>query len=190
MSVENIFNKFPVLEVNDEYYLRQITYEDAQDYLDYISNKQVNQYVPDECLPKDLDQAKNEIKYNLDLFLYKRSIFWSVTRKKDNKVIGSCGFNYWSRDHNRAEISYDLNYDFWNKGIMTDVVKSVLAFAFTQMKLQRVEATVNPNNMGSLKVLRKCNFKKEGVLREHKLLHGKFTDAIILSLIKREYFNI
>ncbi len=186
---EKIFSRFPLIDIDDQYLLRQITYNDAEDYLAYISNEDVNRYVPNECLPRNIEQAKNEIKYNLDLYAYKRSVYWAIARKSDNKLVGSCGFNYWNRDHSRAEISYDLARELWGKGIMTKTVKSVLGFAFIQMQLVRVEATVHPNNQGSLSVLRKCGFKKEGLLRKHKLLHGTFYDAIMLSLLQEEHLG-
>lgn len=189
MNPESVFNNFPIIDVNEELYLRQMAFEDAPDYLEYISDTEVHRYVPKECLPTTLEQAKNEIQYNLDLFRYKRSVFWGIARKDNFKLIGSCGFNYWNRDHSRGEISYDLAKPYWRKGIMSQVVRSVLGFAFTQMQMHRVEATVTPTNLGSLGVLRRAGFKKEGILREQKLLHGKFYDAIILSLLQKEFFK-
>ncbi len=189
MSVERIFDQFPLLDVNETFYLRQITQADAADYLEYLSNTEVHRFVPDECLPRDIEQAHKEVQYHIDLYRYKRSISWSLAKKSDHKIVGSCGFNYWNRDHARTEISYDLARPYWGKGLMTEVVKTVLAFGFTQMRLHRVEATVAPDNIGSVRVLRKAGFKKEGLLREQKLLHGKFCDAIILSILQREYLG-
>lgn len=186
---EHIFQQFPVLDVNDQFYLRQMTYDDAPDYLAYLSDPEVNRYVPSECLPTTLEAAKNEIQYNLDLFRFKRSIFWAIASKETNQFLGSCGFNYWNRDHWRGEISYDLAKPYWGKGVMTQVVRSVLGFAFTQMQMHRVEATATPTNLASLGVLKKVGFKKEGVLREQKLLHGKFYDAVILSLLQKDFFG-
>ena len=72
---------------------------------------------------------------------------------------------------------------------MTRTAKAVLGFAFTRMELHRVEATVTPTNQASLRVLKKLGFQKEGILREQKLLHGKFYDAVMLSLLQKEYFK-
>lgn len=188
MTHEHVFEQFPVLDVNDTIYLRQVTHHDAADYLAYLADPDVNRYVPKECLPRTMADAINEVQYNLDLFRYKRSIFWVIARHSDHKLIGSCGFNYWNRDHARAEISYDLAKSYWGKGLMTQAVQAILGFGFVQMGLNRIEATATPTNLASLNVLKKVGFKKEGTLREQKLLHGKFHDAVILSLLKSEYF--
>lgn len=184
----DIFSEFPVLELK-RIVLRAGTYDDAQDYLDYISHKEVHRYIPDECLPKTLEQAQEEIDYMSDLFKYGRSIYWIIADKKTNKLIGSCGFNYWNKDHRRGEISYDLKHSYWGKGIMTEAIEAVITFGFVNMKLHRIEATVTEMNLASKAVLKKHKFKKEGVLRQQKLLHGKFYDAIMLSLLSHEYLT-
>jgi len=189
MSVEKIFNSFPIINIDDELYLRQVNHNDAPEYFEYMQDEEVVRYVPEECIPRNMTRVKEEIEYNIDLFRYRRSIYWIIARKDNDKLLGSCGFNYWNRDHCRGEISYDLGKKHWGKGIMSRTIKSVLGFAFTQMELHRIEATVTPTNQASLKVLKKSGFKKEGILREQKLLHGKFEDAIIMSLLQKEYFK-
>lgn len=189
MGVESVFDRFPVINVDDEFILRQTTYDDLEDYFEYISDEEVQKYIPEECIPRTLEQTREEIQYSQDLFKYRRSVYWGIALKKNNKLIGSVGFNYWNRDHARAEISYDLSKKYWSKGVMTKCSKAVIGFAFTQMQLHRIEATVTPTNQGSLRILRKHGFKREGLLREQKLLHGKFYDAVILSLLQKEYLK-
>lgn len=187
MHSDEIFKKFPVIPLGD-YVLRCVTFDDVNDYHEYLSDPEVIKYVPAECIPSTIERAREEIEYTIDLFRYKRSIYWGIARVKDNKLVGSIGFNYWNRDHKRGEISYDLAKSLWNKGIITSAIKAVLGFAFVQMEMHRVEATVTPTNKASQRILQKMKFKREGILREQKLLHGKFHDAIIYSLLQKEYF--
>lgn len=189
MAVTDVFHTFPIINIDDDLVLRQISHNDINEYFEYMSDSQVITYVPEECIPRTIERAREEIDYNLDLYRYKRSIYWAIARKSDNKLLGSCGFNYWNRDHSRTEISYDLARKYWGTGIMTKAARAVLGFAFTRMELHRVEATVTPTNIGSLKVLKKLGFKKEGILREQKLLHGKFHDAVMLSVLQKEYLK-
>jgi ribosomal-protein-alanine N-acetyltransferase len=58
------------------------------------------------------------------------------------------------------------------------------------MNLNRIEATVIPENKPSLRVLEKAGFVKEGLLREQKLLHGKFCDAYMYALLKRDFMKL
>lgn len=189
MSVLSVFDSFPIIDVDEKHILRQVSHDDVEQYLAYMQDEDVIKYVPEECIPRTIKRAHEEIDYNIDLYKYRRSVYWAIARKDNNELIGSCGFNYWNRDHARGEISYDLAKKYWGKGIMTNTTKAVLGFAFTRMQMHRVEATVTPTNQASLKVLRKMGFKKEGILRQQKLLHGKFHDAVMLSLLQKEYLK-
>lgn len=186
MEYSKLFDCFPTIRI-DDISLRQISYRDQEDYFAYLRNPEVNRYIPDECIPHSIEQTKAEIDYLLDLFRYKRSIYWAVALSKNNRLIGSCGFNYWNQHHSRAEISYDLCHHYWGKGIMSRVLDEVLTFAFDKMELKRIEATVTPSNAASLRVLEKKGFQKEGILRQQKLLHGDYCDAVMLSLLNHEY---
>lgn len=186
---EELFNQFPVIELSDKYYMRDYRMSDKKDYFDYLHDDEVIEYIPEECIPRTMERAAEEIHYMMELFNQRRSIYWAIALKKNDRLIGSCGFNYWSRDHQRAEISYDLSKEFWGKGIITEAVKKTCAYGFVQMNLNRIEATVVPKNKGSVRVLEKTGFQKEGILREQKLLHGTFKDSAIYSFIKKDFMG-
>ncbi len=186
---QSIFSKFPIIELNEEFYMRQYRVSDKKDYFDYLLDDEVIKYIPEECIPRTMERAAEELHYVMELYNQCRSIYWAIALKKNDRLAGSCGFNYWSRDHHRAEISYDLAREHWGKGVITEAVKKACSFGFFQMNLNRIEATVIPDNVGSLKVLEKTGFEKEGVLREQKLLHGKFRDAEIYSLLKKDFMG-
>ena len=181
-STSTVFKEFPVINLQN-FSLRQVRYSDANDFVEYLSQDEVNIYIPEESIPRTLSRAEDEIKYMKSLFNYKQSIYWVIAKNEDDKIIGSCGFNYWNKDHKRAEISYDLAYKYWGKGIMTQAVSEVLQFGFKKMNLKRIEATITPTNTKSINLLKKQGFEQEGLLRKHKILHGRFTDAIIMSLL-------
>ena len=56
---------------------------------------------------------------------------------------------------------------------MTEAIIPILDYGFEQMKLQRLEAMISPENPASLCLFKKLNFKEEGHLREHYIVDGK-----------------
>ena len=52
--------------------------------------------------------------------------------------------------------------DFWNKGIMTEVLEAVLDYAFDRVGFNRVQAEVFYGNDASSAVLKKCGMVLEG----------------------------
>ncbi len=74
----------------------------------------------------------------------------------------------------KDEIGYWLGKPFWNKGIMTDVIKKICSIGFNNFNLIRIEATVFTYNIPSKKVLEKAGFMPEGTLRKFYKKDQKF----------------
>lgn len=84
-----------------------------------------------------------------------------------------------------ASIAYHFSKDYWNKGFAIEVVKEVTRFGFDDLLLHRIEATVLPENIGSIRVLVKNGYVKEGLLK--KYYFGKeFLDTIMMATVKEE----
>jgi len=64
---------------------------------------------------------------------------------------------------------------------MTDVVRKISDFAFDHMIVHRIQATVVHYNIGSLRVLEKCHYIKEGDLIDYGVLHGKSENFVMCS---------
>jgi ribosomal-protein-alanine N-acetyltransferase len=182
---ETVFNKFPVLEVG-KFVLRELSVSDVKPFYAYLSDPQVNKYISEEDTPKSFAAAEDEIRYWADLFNYRRSIYWGIAEQKTNKLIGTCGFNVWSRTHARTEVSYDLARAYWGKGVMTDCVRAICDFAFINMRVNRIQGTVADDNIGSIKVLEKLGFQHEGKLRQYGILHSKKRDFFMMSLLSSD----
>lgn len=183
LGAGDIFLQFPELDLGDVL-LRKISTDDIEDFYEYITDRELAKFLSDSEIPSNLDNARLELMYWASLYEKKRSIYWAISDKNNGKLIGTCGFNSWSREHDRAEISYDLSRKYWNRGIMTKVIQKITKFAFDQMQVKRIQATVVTFNSASVKVLEKCGYNKEGVLKNFGVLHGKQEDFYMYSLTK------
>ena len=114
-------------------------------------------------------------------------LIFDLIEKKNNRVIGSCGFHKWVKDHNRSEIGYEIHSKYQNNGYMSEAIKEVINYGFNTMKLNRIEALVDPENENSIRVITKNDFIKEGILRDHFKNGDEFEDSIIYSLLKSDY---
>lgn len=181
-----IFNKFPVLEL-ERVTLREMNPDkDLKAFYNYITDKRVNRFIAEDDIPANMQQAKTEIDYWASLFRTKRSVYWAIALNKTDKIIGTCGFNGWSSTHKRTEISYDLAYPYWGKGIMTETLKSVCNYSFAVMGVNRIQATVATDNIGSIKVLNKLGFTEEGLMKDYGILHGRKKDFHMYRLLAAE----
>lgn len=85
-----------------------------------------------------------------------------------------------------ADLGYWLAPDFWNKGIMTAAVGLFCEEMFSSSDVNRIQAEVFVPNVASCRVLEKCGFQKEGVLRQSVFKNGKFYDAAVYGLLASE----
>lgn len=85
-----------------------------------------------------------------------------------------------------AEIGYWLAKPYWGQGIMTDVVKTFIGYAFGELQLLRLTAHVFEVNAGSARVLEKNGFRLEGRLRKHFRKDDKLLDARLYGLLKED----
>ena len=75
-----------------------------------------------------------------------------------------------------AELGYWIGEPFWGKGIATKAVELIVTFGFTDLKLTRIFAGAFEYNIGSMKVLEKNSFKKEGVSKKAVFKNEKIWD--------------
>ncbi|MGH4010731.1 MAG: GNAT family N-acetyltransferase, partial [Pseudonocardiaceae bacterium] len=71
-------------------------------------------------------------------------------------------------------------------GIATGAVALAVDHAFGPVGLHRVEATVRPENVASLRVLAKLGFRDEGLLRRYLEVDGAWRDHQLLALAEDE----
>ena len=84
-----------------------------------------------------------------------------------------------------AEFGYWLAEPYWGRGIMTDAVKTVSRHAMRRFGLIRLEAPVFEWNPASMRVLEKCGFVREGVLRASALKDGQVIDRVLYALVQK-----
>ncbi|MCH4825391.1 GNAT family N-acetyltransferase [Planococcus halocryophilus] len=180
-------NKFPVIET-DRLILREVVKEDAADMFRYLSDKDVMKHMGLKTF-KTENEALDEIGWYQTIFTEATGIRWGITLKEEGKVIGSCGFFNMHPEHSRTEIGYELNKDYWSKGIASEALEAVIGYGFQYFQLERIEALVEPANSASLKLLDKNGFTQEGLLRHYEFTCGKFDDLYMYSILRSDLIN-
>ena len=98
----------------------------------------------------------------------------------EGKAVGGIGVRELSDLHKGTyEIGYWLGEGYWGRGIVSQAVRLVTAYAFRRYKPVRLQALVSSWNLASARVLQKAGFKREAVLKRHILSRGKRGDEWI-----------
>lgn len=88
--------------------------------------------------------------------------------------------------HARADIGFELNRVHWGLGIASETLKPIITYGFNQLKLQRIQALIEPGNTASQKLVERHGFVREGLLRSYEYTCGKYDDLYMYSLLKQD----
>jgi ribosomal-protein-alanine N-acetyltransferase len=164
------FNPFPNLS-SRRFNLRRIADEDDNEIFVLRSEETVLKYLG-RPPAKYIDDAREFITKINKGISRNEWIYWVITLKTDNKLIGTICL--WNIDSSKsiADIGFELMPEYMGKGIMQEVIPVIIEFGFNTMKLEIINGEVDPENIKSIKLLERFGFKYE----------RKFENTLVYSL--------
>lgn len=94
-----------------------------------------------------------------------------------SRCIGGIGLDRQHDVHRlSAELGYWLGCEYWGRGIATQAIAGVTAWAFDSLDLQRIFAQPYADNLASCRALEKAGFLLEGTLRRSAIKAGIIRD--------------
>ena len=81
----------------------------------------------------------------------------------------------------KTVIGYRLRSKFWGRGYATEVVRALLDYAFSELQVSQVCATIDPANLASIRVA-----EKAGMLRAGTVMLEGYTYPDILYTIEKK----
>ncbi len=83
-------------------------------------------------------------------------------------------------------LGYWMGAPHAGKGQMTRAVAAVVDFAFSKLRLHRVEAACLPENLPSIALLERNGFKREGYARGYLKIDGAWRDHLLFALLEAD----
>ena len=180
--MKNETTKIPIA-VSENISLTEIRSDDKAAFVKYLNDKEIYDSTLRIPFPYSEQDAESFLQFvHQANARYGHPVNFAIRDNMD-KLIGGFGFDGLVNEH-KAEIGYWLSKSYWGKGIMTAVVRSACDFAITEWKLVRITAHVFSYNDRSARVLEKCGFEFEGLLRKHHMKDGTFLDSKLYALVK------
>ena len=157
--------------------------KDAADLLELFADKQSAYF--NFTSPKE---TVDEVKLFLLNVFFKPYGVWAVVEKESGKCIGTVDLVLNQIEKNDAvTIGYGLVPNKRGQGYATEMVKTIVQICFEKIELTRIGANVNPENKESCKLLERCGFTKEGVIRKYqRATDGELVDMAVYGVIPGE----
>jgi len=123
------------------------------------------------------DEASLRLRYNL-----------MIVERASGEAVGSVGLHVIDGGDSGAHygLGYFIRRDLWNRGYATEAVAAALRFIFAGDAF-RVSASCLAENLGSRRVLEKCGFAQEGLLKQHTWHDGRWKDCAVYGFLKADH---
>jgi [ribosomal protein S5]-alanine N-acetyltransferase len=184
-TVQKILKDLPTLET-DRLILRKMTLGDAEAVFAYASDPEVTRYVIFDT-HRTIEDSKAFLELVLENYGSGGEPVWGIVYKGDYRFVGTCGIAGYSPEHARAELGYVLHKGYWGRGLMPEALRSMIAFGFERMGLNRIEARSIAENTASARVMEKVGMTYEGTLRRREFIKGAYRDMKLCAILRSEY---
>lgn len=154
------FTPFPVL-TTERLTLRQPAMDDEQEIFILRSDSEINKYL-DRQFSDTIGDARNFINKVNENHNKNVSLYWAITLRDRNILVGTICLYGFSDENNNCEIGYELLTNFQGQGIMKEAVEKVIDYAFHTIKVQKIEAFLHSDNQRSINLLEKLSFRNSG----------------------------
>jgi [ribosomal protein S5]-alanine N-acetyltransferase len=137
--------------------------------------------------PDDLTRAafRRRIKRYAEDLRADQAYPFFLFRKDDHVLVGGLTLANIRRGVAQAgSLGYWMGERYAGRGYMTAAVNALIPFAFSSLRLHRLEAACIPTNIASVRLLEKTGFTREGFAREYLCINGTWQDHLLYGLLK------
>ncbi|BCL33668.1 GNAT family N-acetyltransferase [Nostoc sp. MS1] len=156
--------------------LRYFTLDDFEDLFRLYSDVEVMKYLS----PRSREQTQASLIKHIQQWQEHNLGMWAVVHKQSSKLIGRCGLGFLDNTH-EVELGYVLDKSYWNLGLGTEASIATLNYGFLTIKLKRIVAIANPQNIASRRVIEKVGMKYE------KLAYYYGQDVVYYAISQSEW---
>lgn len=174
----------------DLIYFRYLTPEDAPALLDLMQRNRAYFEPFTITRPESfytLEEQSARIRVWTEDRAADKSYNFGIFFKENDELIGEMSLFHASREPaHKCMMGYCLDHAYQGKGIMSHAARLALEFAFTEAGFHRVEAGVMPHNIGSIRVLEKAGFQREGLARKNVKINGVWQDHVMFAILEED----
>ena len=165
-------------------YIRPVELSDNMQIFGYRSDSETNKYQG--WVPKTVEEVDEFIAKIPKTFNETGTWFQLVIIEKETEmIIGDIGIHF--IDEHQVEVGITLGKKSHSKGLATEALKSVIDHLFKELGKHRVVTSIDPLNIGSIKLVERLNLRKEAHFKESLLINGEWVDDIVYAALSSEW---
>lgn len=157
---------------------------DFSTYACWVNDQETTQFMSTGNLPTTEQQLRDYVEG----FAGSGGCLLGIFDKKTARHVGNIALHTIDQQNRRAEIGIMIgDPDARGQGYGAEAVRLVCRHAFMRLNLNKVTAGVILDNVASLKLFERAGFRREGLVREHFYLDGRYLGCVRLGLLRSEF---
>jgi len=162
--------------------LRPLREADAHAFFEIWSDVEAMRYFSFSPMTH-IEQAIERVARNLTTSASGQDQICVLELRETGEALGECVLFHANEQCRRAEIGFSLRRKYWSGGYMREAASAVIDHAFGTLRLNRLEADIDPRNVASARLLERLGFAREGVLRERWIVGDEVSDSALYGLL-------
>jgi len=174
--------KSVVLAKGKRVYIRKPRPKDSKEYIEKVNNsrKFLYPWINIKADKKYFNKYLQKLKSNNEGFF--------ICSNDDNAILGVININEIVLGAFRSGyLGYYIFEQYSSQGYMFEGLKLVIDYAFSKLKLHRLEANIQPENENSIKLMKRPGFTKEGFSPRYLKIAGRWRDHERWAIVKENW---
>ncbi|MFF2447383.1 GNAT family N-acetyltransferase [Neobacillus sp. NPDC058068] len=168
----------------EEIKVRQLQQEDKYLLVKWLSNPSVLEFYEGRDNPIDLEKVNKKF-YNRENGVFRYVVEYEGISIGYIQIYHVNESTSSIDDYDEEEIVFGMDQfigetEYWNRGIGTLLVKSMVEYLIAQKQATRVIMDPQLTNLRALSCYEKCGFKKIRLLPKHEFHEGKYRDCWLI----------
>ncbi len=182
--MDNIKKSIPIYFKGSKITLAALEKEDIPVVTKWINDEEIS-YYNGSRFPAGLDEQSSWFEKIRNDKTKKKLLVYT----KDNEKAGMVTLFNIDHRNQKAEIGVYIASEYQNKGLAKESLKLLANYAFQELNMHKIYASIMSFNTMSIKLFESAGFKREYTKKEEVFTNGNFVDMEILSLYRRDLFK-
>lgn len=113
-----------------------------------LADENTKEAIINDLLPNLEDSNKDPLFYTM----------WMIIEKNKRAIVGGICFHGEPDENGEIEIGYGTDYEYRNKGIMTEAIAGLIQWLKNDNRVKKIRAETEADNISSVRVLEKNHF--------------------------------
>lgn len=134
-----------------------------------------------------MNSFRKTIKRHLLKARKDQTYIWAIFEKKSGFIIGLLDIHIIERDIlQKANLGYRIFNNYWRQGFAHEAIKKLVKKCLIDLKLNRLEAVIDLDNIASICLMKRLNYRCEGVRKNYWYQEGRWDDQMVYIIDRKE----